>query len=191
MSTAAVENTGPDAKLDPKRAALSGWIGSALEYYDFALYSLSAALVFPTVFFPSTNPTVALIASLATYAVGYFIRPVGAVVLGAWGDRHGRKNVLVFAMFLMGAATFLVGVLPTYAQVGFLAPLLLVAAAHDPGLRRGRRTRRCQRDDRGARPGRPARVLRQLQPAGHPGRLDPGHRRAASALPRSCPTRRS
>ena len=113
-------------RRDPKRAALSGWIGSALEYYDFALYSLAAALVFPTVFFPSGNPTVALIASLATYAVGYFIRPIGAVVLGAWGDRHGRKNVLVFAMFLMGFATFLVGVLPTYAQVGVLAPLLLV-----------------------------------------------------------------
>jgi len=111
---------------DPKRAALSGWIGSALEYYDFALYSQAAALVFPTVFFPSGNTTVALIASLATYAVGYFIRPVGAVVLGAWGDRHGRKNVLVFAMFLMGLSTMMVGVLPTYGQVGVFAPILLV-----------------------------------------------------------------
>jgi MFS family permease len=129
MTTAPVENTGPDqavGKRDPKRAALSGWIGSALEYYDFALYSLAAALVFPTVFFPAGNATLALIASLATYAVGYFIRPIGAVVLGAWGDRHGRKNVLVWAMFLMGLSTFLVGVLPTYAQVGALAPILLV-----------------------------------------------------------------
>lgn len=129
MSSAPVENTGPEeaaGKRDPKRAAMSGWIGSALEYYDFALYSLAAALVFPTVFFPSGNPTIALIASLATYAVGYFIRPIGAVVLGAWGDRHGRKNVLVWAMFLMGASTFLVGVLPTYAQVGALSPILLV-----------------------------------------------------------------
>ena len=129
MNTAPVESTGPAQEVehrDPKRAALSGWIGSALEYYDFALYSLAAALVFPTVFFPSGNPTVALIASLATYAVGYFIRPIGAIVLGAWGDRHGRKNVLVWAMFLMGLSTFLVGVLPTYAQVGALAPILLV-----------------------------------------------------------------
>jgi MFS family permease len=129
MSTAPVENAGPKeavGRRDPKRAALSGWIGSALEYYDFALYSQAAALVFPTVFFPSGNPTIALIASLATYAVGYFIRPVGAIVLGAWGDRHGRKNVLVFAMFLMGVSTLLVGVLPTYGQVGVLAPLLLV-----------------------------------------------------------------
>ena len=129
MSTAPTENTGPEGaagKRDPRRAAMSGWIGSALEYYDFALYSLAAALVFPTVFFPAGNPTIALIASLATYAVGYFIRPIGAVVLGAWGDRHGRKNVLVWAMFLMGASTFLVGVLPTYAQVGALSPILLV-----------------------------------------------------------------
>ncbi|HET7477513.1 MAG TPA: MFS transporter, partial [Dermatophilaceae bacterium] len=110
----------------PKKAAASGWIGSALEYYDFALYSQAAALVFPTVFFPSGNATIALVASLATYAVGYFARPIGAVVLGAWGDRHGRKNVLVFAMFMMGIATFLVGALPTYAQVGALAPILLV-----------------------------------------------------------------
>jgi len=129
MSSAPVGNTGPEKEAghrDPKRAALSGWIGSALENYDFALYSQAAALVFPTVFFPSGNATLALIASLATYAIGYFIRPIGAVVLGAWGDRHGRKNVLVFAMLLMGVSTFLVGVLPSYAQVGALSPLLLV-----------------------------------------------------------------
>jgi MFS family permease len=104
----------------------SGWIGSALEYYDFALYSLSAALIFPAIFFPSENPTVAIIASLATYAVGYVSRPVGAVVLGAYGDRHGRKQVLVLAMLLMGFATFAVGLLPTYGQVGIRAPVLLV-----------------------------------------------------------------
>jgi len=106
---------------------MSGWIGSALEYYDFALYSQAAALVFPAIFFPSENPTVAIIASLATYAVGYLSRPLGAVVLGAWGDRHGRKNVLVFAMLLMGVSTMAVGLLPTYGQVGVLAPALLVA----------------------------------------------------------------
>ncbi|WP_307432185.1 MFS transporter [Pseudarthrobacter defluvii] len=105
---------------------MSGWIGSALEYYDFALYSLAATLIFPTIFFPAENPTVGIIASLATYAVGYVSRPVGAVVLGAYGDRHGRKKVLVFAMLLMGFATFAVGLLPTYGQVGLLAPALLV-----------------------------------------------------------------
>ena len=126
MSTASIPEQ-EAGRRDPRKAAMSGWIGSALEYYDFALYSLSAALVFPTVFFPSGDPTIALIGSLATYAVGYFARPIGAVVLGAWGDRHGRKNVLVFAMFLMGVSTFLVGCLPTFAQVGYLSPLLLVA----------------------------------------------------------------
>ncbi|QDG61716.1 MFS transporter [Pseudarthrobacter sp. NIBRBAC000502771] len=115
--------TGP---RDPRKAAMSGWIGSALEYYDFALYSLAATLIFPTIFFPAENPTVGIIASLATYAVGYVSRPVGAVVLGAYGDRHGRKKVLVFAMLLMGFATFAVGLLPTYGQVGLLAPALLV-----------------------------------------------------------------
>lgn len=116
--------TSPTA--DPRRAALSGWIGSALEYYDFALYSQAAALVFPSVFFPTGNATVAIISSLATYAVGYVARPVGAVVLGAWGDRRGRKDVLVLAMLLMGVSTFAVGLLPTYGQVGVLAPVLLV-----------------------------------------------------------------
>ncbi|PNI09340.1 MFS transporter [Arthrobacter sp. AFG7.2] len=111
---------------DPRKAAMSGWIGGALEYYDFALYGLAATLIFPALFFPSENPTVAIIASLATYAVGYVSRPVGAIVLGAYGDRHGRKNVLVLAMLLMGFATFAVGLLPTYGQVGILAPILLV-----------------------------------------------------------------
>ncbi|MFF2346034.1 MFS transporter [Pseudarthrobacter sp. NPDC058119] len=117
---------GATGSRDPRKAALSGWIGSALEYYDFALYSLAATLIFPAIFFPAENPTVGIIASLATYAVGYVSRPVGAVVLGAYGDRHGRKKVLVFAMLLMGFATFAVGLLPTYGQVGLLAPALLV-----------------------------------------------------------------
>src|SRR6476659_5997958 len=95
VSPGAVPPESAVGRRDPKRAAMSGWIGSALEYYDFALYSQAAALVFPTVFFPSGNPTVAIISSLATYAVGYVARPIGAVVLGAFGDRRGRKNVLV------------------------------------------------------------------------------------------------
>ena len=109
-----------------KRAAFSGWIGSALEYYDFTLYSQAAALVFPTVFFPTASPAVAIVASLATYGVGYVARPIGAIVLGNLADRHGRKHVLVIAMMMMGLATLLVGVLPTYSQVGILAPILLV-----------------------------------------------------------------
>jgi MFS family permease len=110
----------------PKRAAASGWIGSALEYYDFFIYATAASLVFPQIFFPSENPAVAIIASLATYGVGYVARPIGAFVLGHWGDTHGRKNVLLVCMFLMGFSTMAVGLLPTYQHVGILAPALLV-----------------------------------------------------------------
>ncbi len=112
---------------DPRKAAMSGWIGSALEYYDFALYSLAATLLFPDHFLPHRESHRGLIASLATYAVGYVSRPLGAVVLGAYGDRHGRKNVLVFAMLLMGFATFaVVGSCPPTGKSGFLLPILLV-----------------------------------------------------------------
>jgi len=111
----------------PKKAAASGWMGSALEYYDFFIYAQAAALVFPTVFFAAEDPQVAIVASLATFGVGYVARPLGAFVLGHWGDTHGRKNVLVLCMLLMGVSTFLVALLPTYDQVGVLAPTLLVA----------------------------------------------------------------
>src|SRR6201987_3067207 len=107
-------------------AAASGWIGSALEYYDFFIYVTAASLVFPQIFFPSQNPTAAIVGSLATYGVGYVARPIGAFVLGHWGDTHGRKNVLGLCMFLMGFSTMAVGLLPTYQQVGILAPALLV-----------------------------------------------------------------
>ncbi len=110
----------------PRKAAASGWIGSALEYYDFFIYAQAAALVFPNIFFPSTNPQVAIVAAFATFGVGYVARPIGAFVLGHWGDTHGRKNVLVLCMLLMGGSTFLVAVLPTYNAVGVLAPILLV-----------------------------------------------------------------
>jgi len=109
-----------------KIAAASGWIGSALEYYDFFIYATAASLLFPQLFFPSHNPTVAIIASLATFGVGYVARPIGAMVLGHVGDRHGRKTVLIFCMFLMGISTMGVGLVPTYQQVGIWAPVMLV-----------------------------------------------------------------
>jgi MFS family permease len=117
----------PHARHQPKKAALSGWIGSTLEYYDFFIFASAASLVFPDLFFPSDNPTVGIIASLATYGVGYVSRPIGAFVLGHWGDTKGRKTVLLVCMFIMGLSTMGVGLLPTYAQVGLLAPTLLVA----------------------------------------------------------------
>ena len=86
----------------PKKAAASGWIGSALEYYDFFIYAQAAALVFPNLFFPSDNPQVGIVASFATFGVGYVARPIGAFVLGHFGDKHGRKTVLVLCMLMMG-----------------------------------------------------------------------------------------
>ena len=116
----------PQGRRQTRIAAASGWIGSALEYYDFFIYATAASLVFPQIFFPSSNPTVAIVASLATYGVGYVARPVGAFVLGHWGDTHGRKNVLLVCLVLMGLSTMAVGLIPTYQQVGIWAPILLV-----------------------------------------------------------------
>jgi MFS family permease len=124
MSTAGDHE--PHGRHQTKKAAASGWIGSALEYYDFFIYATAASLIFPQLFFPSDNPTVAIVASLATYGVGYVARPIGAFVLGHWGDTHGRKTVLILCMLLMGFSTMAVGLLPTYQQVGVLAPVLLV-----------------------------------------------------------------
>src|SRR6202522_2692929 len=116
----------PHGRHQTKKATASGWIGSALEYYDFFIYATAASLVFPQIFFPSGNPTIAIVASLATYGVGYVARPVGAFVLGHWGDTHGRKTLLLGGMFLMGISTMAVGLLPTYQQAGIFAPILLV-----------------------------------------------------------------
>ena len=116
-----------DGRHQTKKATASGWIGSALEYYDFFIYATAASLVFPQLFFPSGDPAVAIASSLATYGVGYVARPIGAFFLGHWGDTHGRKNVLLLCMFLMGFSTMAVGLLPTYRQVGWIAPALLVS----------------------------------------------------------------
>ena len=118
--------TASRSQQQTKKATASGWIGSVLEYYDFFIYATAAALIFPQIFFPKGDPAVAIVASLATYGVGYVARPIGAIFLGHWGDTHGRKQVLIMCMFLMGISTMAVGLLPTYDQVGLWAPALLV-----------------------------------------------------------------
>lgn len=119
----------PEAKPTKELAkvAVSGWLGTAMEFMDFQLYSLAAAIVFNKLFFPEVSPILGLIAAMATYGVGYVARLAGAVYFGRMGDRIGRKKVLFITIALMGASTTLIGVLPTYAMIGIWAPILLVA----------------------------------------------------------------
>jgi MFS transporter, MHS family, metabolite:H+ symporter len=112
---------------DLTKAAVSGWLGTAMEFMDFQLYSLAAAIVFNKIFFPNVSPAIGLIAAMATYGVGYVARLVGAVYFGRMGDRIGRRKVLFLTIALMGVSTTLIGVLPTYATIGIAAPVLLVA----------------------------------------------------------------
>jgi metabolite-proton symporter len=109
-----------------RKVALASFIGTAIEWYDYFLYGTAAALVFGTVFFPDFSPLAGVLASLATFAVGFFARPVGGVVFGHFGDKIGRKAMLVTTLMIMGVSTLLIGFLPTYNQIGIWAPILLL-----------------------------------------------------------------
>lgn len=119
------------------RAAVFGWLGTALEFMDFQLYSLGAALVFHEIFFPEQSAAMALILAMGTYGAGYIARIVGAFIFGKMGDRIGRKKVLFITITMMGICTTLIGVLPTYAQIGIFAPVLLVTLRIIQGLGAG------------------------------------------------------
>lgn len=130
----------PDArerKKDLHRAAWACSLGSALEYYDFALYTLASALIFGPLFFPEQTRAMSLIASFGTYFLGFAIRPLGGVLFGMIGDRVGRKFVLASTVLLMGISSTLIGALPTFHQVGYLAPVLLVILRLLQGLGAG------------------------------------------------------
>ncbi|MFD4628633.1 MFS transporter [Streptomyces sp. NPDC058284] len=117
----------PQAPKDLKKIVAASLIGTTIEWYDFFLYGAAAALVFNKLFFPDSDPLVGTLLSFLTYAVGFAARPVGALVFGHFGDRLGRKKLLVYSLLMMGGATFLIGLLPTHATVGSAAPLLLTA----------------------------------------------------------------
>lgn len=107
------------------RVGLASFIGTTVEFYDFLIYGTAAALVFPELFFPAVSPATGLLLSFATFGVGFVARPLGGVVFGHFGDRVGRKKMLVYSLLVMGIATVLMGLLPTYAQIGLAAPILL------------------------------------------------------------------
>lgn len=116
----------PDPAKTQRRAAMAATIGTLLEYYDYYLFGLAAAVVFPKLYFPSDNPAASQMASFATFGVGFILRPIGAVVIGHIADRTGRKFALIVSLVMMGIATLLIGVLPTYDQIGLAAPIVLV-----------------------------------------------------------------
>lgn len=117
-----------------RKVAMAALAGTSIEWYDFFLYGSAAALVFPTAFFPESTPTMALILSFGTFAFGFIARPIGGILFGHFGDRIGRKRTLVLALVVMGIASTMVGLLPTYATIGIAAPILLTVLRFTQGL---------------------------------------------------------
>ncbi len=115
-----------DQRTPLRRVVAASMIGTTIEWYDFFLYGSAAALVFNRLFFPEFDPLVGTMLAFATYALGFVARPVGGIVFGHYGDRIGRKKLLMLSLVLMGVATILIGLLPTYAQIGIWAPVALI-----------------------------------------------------------------
>src|SRR5262245_24465395 len=113
------ENVRPPTPIG--RVVLASFIGTSIEWYDFFLYGTAAALVFNQLFFPTLDPLAGTMAAFATYSVGFFARPLGGLIFGHYGDKIGRKSMLVTTLLMMGLSTFLIGVLPPYARTGFSA----------------------------------------------------------------------
>ncbi|MDC3724397.1 MFS transporter [Rhodococcus sp. Rp3] len=128
------ENPDPEAAKGYRRVLMSSFLGSAIEYYDFLLYATAATLVFGPLFFQGQSQAVALLLSFATFAVGYIARPLGGIIFGSLGDRIGRKTSLFTTMLMMGIASTAIGLLPTAASIGALAPILLVIVRIVQGL---------------------------------------------------------
>src|SRR6201987_5982177 len=119
------------------RVILAASIGSALEWYDFFLYGTASALVFGELFFPKSDPVVGTMLAFLTFGVGFVVRPIGGILFGILGDRYGRKPVLVATLLMIGIGTTAIGLLPTFAQIGYCAPFLLVLMRVIQGLGAG------------------------------------------------------
>src|SRR5947208_4477337 len=128
------EMAASSARQPRLRVIIAACIGSALEWYDFFLYGTAAALVFGDLFFPRSDPIVGTLLSFLTFGVGFVVRPLGGIFFGILGDKFGRKPVLVATLLMIGVGTTLIGLLPTYAQIGYWAPALLVAMRVVQGL---------------------------------------------------------
>src|SRR5918998_3886615 len=124
MASTAVTRQAPER--DIVKVALAALAATSIEWYDFFIYGTAAALVFPSLFFPEQTPLIGALLSFATFGVGFLARPLGGVIFGHFGDIVGRKRALVTALIVMGVASTLIGLLPTYAAIGILAPLVLV-----------------------------------------------------------------
>ncbi len=124
-------------KSQARRAATASIAGTTLEFYDFAIYGLASALVFPQVFFPTASPTIGLLSAFATFGVGFLMRPIGGFVFGHIGDRFGRKNALVTTLLMMGITTVLIGCIPSFDSIGYWAPAILVILRLFQGLAYG------------------------------------------------------
>ncbi|MBQ0985024.1 MHS family MFS transporter [Streptomyces sp. F63] len=127
-------NTSPPARTSARRVLLGSFVGTAVEWYDYFIYGMAAALVFGPQFFPQFSPAAGTLASFATYSVGFAARPLGGIVMGHFGDRIGRKSMLVLSLTVMGLATTGIGLLPTYDTIGVWAPVLLVTLRFVQGL---------------------------------------------------------
>jgi MHS family proline/betaine transporter-like MFS transporter len=136
MTTAAEAALGGESAARSREAILAGAIGNALEWYDFAVYGYLVSTI-SKLFFPGTDPIASLLATYAVFGVGFVMRPVGSILFGIYGDRHGRRKALSAVIFLMAISTVAIGLLPTYGEVGVLAPILLVAARLLQGLSAG------------------------------------------------------
>src|SRR5947209_19378703 len=124
----------PKPLTTPRQVLFASLIGTSIEFFDFYIYATAAVLVFPRLFFPTSDPAAATLASLATFGIAFFARPVGSALFGHFGDRIGRKTTLIVALSTMGLSTVVIGALPTYGTIGFAAPLLLALCRFGQGL---------------------------------------------------------